>query len=383
VKVKLDIEGVADAAEFGTASEPGGPGGFVAKDGWKMITLSVDGAGSARLNWNSTNIVVYTATNGTALSNPTYWPDTSTMPSNLWVYGVDASASGPTATVCGSEHICLEALNNGTSYTTPYFDRVGFTVVAVTKIEYCRFDLSTWSTDITIAAGAKTSDVHNAKVRVTIAPVTAGVSIIPETNGASGIVTSGVLTPSGSQLTDANGQVNYSYRSGDRVTNLTIKVVECAGTSVNIDLGSTLHQAWDMAGAHDYKYPAYFEPGLSDKITFYPTLDVAGGAGAIDGHYIGYYTIKLDLLELSFNFSTGLSSSSPIIALFPLYSGLPTGFCISDFVVHSVTTEILPGEYENEQTVQDWWDYDLLTDTFTIYAVQGYTFGAYDANVAP
>jgi hypothetical protein len=135
VKVDMDIEGVADAAEFGTALEPGGPGGFVAKGGWKMIKLSVDGAGSARLNWNSTNIVVCTQ-DGTALANPTCWPDTATMPTNLWVYGVDASASGPSALpgetalkICGPEHITLEALNNGTPYATPYFDRVGFTVV--------------------------------------------------------------------------------------------------------------------------------------------------------------------------------------------------------------------------------------------------------------
>ena len=132
VEVDLSIEDVADpAAEF----TPGG-GGFVAKDGWKKITLSVSGAGSARLNWNSTKIGVYMAPGGEALSatQEKIWPDTAAMPPELWVKGVDVSDSGPTATTCGPEHICLEALNNGTPYATPYFDRVGFTVVRLDNI---------------------------------------------------------------------------------------------------------------------------------------------------------------------------------------------------------------------------------------------------------
>jgi|GEM_PF-1451982 len=132
VEVDLSIEDVADpAAEFTP-----GPGGFVAKDGWKKITLSVSGAGSARLNWNSTKIGVYMAPGGEALSatQQKIWTDTAAMPPELWVKGVDVSDSGPTATTCGPEHICLEALNNGTPYATPYFDQVGFTVVRLDNI---------------------------------------------------------------------------------------------------------------------------------------------------------------------------------------------------------------------------------------------------------
>jgi hypothetical protein len=141
VKVNLDIDGMADGpAEFGTALEPGGPGGFVAKGGWKKIKLSVEGAGSARLNWNSDKIGVYMTPGGAALSTTRekIWTDVATMPAELWVKGVEASASGPAALpyetalkICGPEHICLEALNNGTPYVTPYFDRVGFTVVEI------------------------------------------------------------------------------------------------------------------------------------------------------------------------------------------------------------------------------------------------------------
>jgi hypothetical protein len=143
VKVNLDIDGMADGpAEFGTALEPGGPGGFVTKGGWKKIKLSVEGAGSARLNWNSDKIGVYMTQGGAALSTTRekIWTDVATMPAELWVYGVEASASGPAALplpgettlkICGPEHICLEALNNGTPYVTPYFDRVGFTVVEI------------------------------------------------------------------------------------------------------------------------------------------------------------------------------------------------------------------------------------------------------------
>jgi hypothetical protein len=127
IAVDLDIDGVSSGNTFSP-----GQGGFLAKGGWVMITLDVEGARSARLSWSSEKIAIYTATNGTALSNPTDWPDASTMPSTLWVYGVEASASGPTATNCGPEHITLEAINNGASYATPYVARAGFTVVAVT-----------------------------------------------------------------------------------------------------------------------------------------------------------------------------------------------------------------------------------------------------------
>lgn len=168
VEVDLSIEDVADpAAEF----TPGG-GGFVAKDGWKKITLSVSGAGSARLNWNSTKIGVYMAPGGEALSatQEKIWPDTAAMPPELWVKGVDVSDSGPTATTCGPEHICLEALNNGTPYATPYFDRVGFTVVDM-KIKTKKKGGSTWDTETTrIAAGGMATDIHYADLQIDISP---------------------------------------------------------------------------------------------------------------------------------------------------------------------------------------------------------------------
>ncbi|MBM4165219.1 MAG: hypothetical protein FJ222_12385 [Lentisphaerae bacterium] len=273
VEVNLDIEGVADAAEFTPGS-----GGFVAKGGWKMITLGVDGAGSARLNWNSTNVVVYTATNGTALANPTYWPDTATMPSNLWVYGVDASASGPSATNCGPEHICLEALNNGTSYATPYFDRVGFTVYHVAAITVRPKNAPEgWTPPdpVTIGAGAIHSPAHQADVTIQVLPAVAGIPIdvsliggLSHEPGKAAELVMGTLAATGgcavvTVLTGTNGTISGELTSSD------VNNMDCA-----IRAGTTethVRFTWDE----------YFE---QDAWTFEP--DHMPVPGVLTNHFV-------------------------------------------------------------------------------------------------
>jgi hypothetical protein len=142
----LNIDGVADYDEFfepSPSTTPKGPGGFVCSNGWKMITLKAVGVNDpmkTRLNWNSSKIEVWTATNGgMQVLSPTLWDPASSMPTQLWVKGVSVSATGPTKdasgnwTNCGPETLCLEAINNGANPTTPgtYYDRVAFTVFMV------------------------------------------------------------------------------------------------------------------------------------------------------------------------------------------------------------------------------------------------------------
>jgi hypothetical protein len=388
VKVDLDIEVVADASEFTP-----GPGGFVAKDGWKMITLSVDGAGSARLNWSSANVVVYTATNGTALANPTYWPDTSTMPSNLWVKGVDASASGPTATICGPEHICLEALNNGTPYATPYFDRVGFTVVDVDKIEYCRVDLdqsvaANWVTETNIAAGAKETPVHKAKTRITVTPPCAGVSVSATTNGVSGTVGGivGVLIPTSSQLTDASGQVYCQYTSGDKMTNLTIMVTELAGSPVTIDRGGTLHQQWDCSDNHNFDPVDNFMDEEAFDVTFYPTLQTAGGVGAIDGHTLVFYTLQMKVVKYTYDYGNDDEDEEEISGEHPDFwyedADVSLAYSADHFATYGPTVESSGGGvYTVSSTAHAFWDYDINTDLFSLAYVDSYAIDVYDETV--
>jgi hypothetical protein len=145
-ELDLNIDGVADYDEFYEPSPsitPKGPGGFVCSNGWNKITLKAVGVNDpmkTRLNWNSAKIDVWTATNGgTQVLSPTNYSPASSMPTQLWVKGVSASATGPTKdasgnwTNCGPETLCLEAINNGANPTTPgtYYDRVAFTVVNV------------------------------------------------------------------------------------------------------------------------------------------------------------------------------------------------------------------------------------------------------------
>lgn len=168
-EVKLNIEGVDPGQKFTP-----GPGGFVAKGGWKKITLSYSGpALRVRLNRNSTKIGVYTDTTGTtAIPNDKVWDveNGETLPAELWIKGEDVSTSGPTTTTCGPEHICLEAINNGTSYVTNLYDRVGFTVVDM-KIKTKKKGGITWDTETTrIAAGGMATDIHYADLQIDISP---------------------------------------------------------------------------------------------------------------------------------------------------------------------------------------------------------------------
>lgn len=396
LEVFLDIDGVADPVEFGTTAEPGGPGGFVAKDGWKKIILGYSGPAPlrTRLNWNSTKIWIYTDTNATvAISNDKVWDieNGDVMPTNLWVKGLDVSTNGPTTTTCGPEHICLEAINNGTPYITNLFDRVGFTVVAVTNIEYCRMDMNqsvatNWVTTLKVAAGAKTTDVHKAKVRVTITPTASGVSMVATNNGGGGqaVACSFVQT---TFLTDIDGRIFGDYRSSDQVEDVTIKVISLADWSVSVDLGSTLSNKWDYAGDYDWLVPPYFIPEVADDVRFYPTLGVAGGAGGIDQHTMTNFAGRIDLLMLEYNFSTGDVTPTPITGSFPnyWYASPPTNMpsLTAEQVINMTPpVEESPGVYRSTHTAHDFWDYNMVTDTLTDVLVLEYVMSACDLSVS-
>jgi hypothetical protein len=191
----LSIYGVADYDEFYEPSPsitPKGPGGFVCSNGWKMITLKAVGVNDpmkTRLNWNSARIEVWTATNGgTQVSSPTLWDPASSMPTQLWVKGVSASATGPTKdasgnwTNCGPETLCLEAINNGANPTTPgtYYDRVAFTVYQVVSIDVTPKNAPTGyvsSVGVSIGAGGFASAAHQADVEIKVLPAVANIPV--------------------------------------------------------------------------------------------------------------------------------------------------------------------------------------------------------------
>jgi len=108
-----------------------------------------------RLNWNSDKIEVWTAPGGDLVPNEKQWDSATDMPPELWVKGVKVSDTGPTATKCGPEHMCLEAINNGAPYL---YDRVAFTVLSV--------DLDIWNggsdLDNGEAAGSQGAQVPDA-----------------------------------------------------------------------------------------------------------------------------------------------------------------------------------------------------------------------------
>ena len=180
LEVALNIDGVAPGDKFAP-----GPGGFVAKDGWKRITLNYTGTNlpsKTRLNWNSAKIAVGTTTNGPWIVEPyeIRWDPASAMPTQLWVKGVAASDTGPVGTNCGPEHLCLEAINNGTPYVTNLYDRIAFTVYEVTNIVAIPKGITTNDTlpdPVTIGAGAMASEAHQADVTIQITPPISGVPV--------------------------------------------------------------------------------------------------------------------------------------------------------------------------------------------------------------
>jgi hypothetical protein len=244
-ELDLSIDGVADYDEFYEPSPsitPKGPGGFVCSNGWHKITLKAVGVNDpmkTRLNWNSTRLEVWTATNGgTQVLSPTLWDPASSMPTQLWVKGVSSSATGPTKdasgnwTNCGPETLCLEAINNGADPTTPgtYYDRVAFTVYQVDSITVMPKNAPVgWTppVPVTIGAGAIHSPAHQADVTIQVQPTVAGIPIDVSLSGGlsyqpgkAAELTVGTQAATGggavvTVLTGTNGTISGELTSSD------------------------------------------------------------------------------------------------------------------------------------------------------------------------
>ncbi|MBM4165031.1 MAG: hypothetical protein FJ222_11420 [Lentisphaerae bacterium] len=241
----LSIAGVADYDEFyepSPSTTPKGPGGFVCSNGWQMITLKAVGVNEpmqTRLNWDSSKIEIWTATNGgTQVLSPTNYSPASSMPTQLWVKGVGVSAYGPGKdasgnwTSCGPEHITLEAINNGADPDTPgtYYDRVAFTVYQVAAITVTPKGVpEDWTPPdpVTIGAGAIRSPAHQADVTIQVLPAVAGIPIdvsliggLSHEPGKAAELVMGSLAATGgcaavTVLTGTNGAISGELTSSD------------------------------------------------------------------------------------------------------------------------------------------------------------------------
>jgi hypothetical protein len=367
-------------------------GGIVMVGGWtnimiqQTITTAVPGdPNTVRLSWLKEHIELAETSGGTAITPDGYMDTAQTTPykdypglnttKTLWVHGISTSHTAR------AEHLRLELIHFDQAYDPNSHDEIALTVVDVEKIEYRRLDQTAWVTETNIAAGAKNTNVHKAEVRITMTPAFSGLPIAATNSGGAGKNTPGALSPFSAQQTDANGQVYCTYTSSDKRSDVTVKVVECAGARTDVDLGSTLHEEWDIAGAYDFEFEDYFSPENPDPVKFYPTLNEIKGFGAIDGHSMGFYTPELTIIKTEFDFTNWNMTEDEITAYYPDYPELPSGYSITDFIEHSATTEISTGEYKNTQTVHDQWDYDAATDVLTFILVDGYEFAPYDESV--
>jgi hypothetical protein len=263
-------------------------------------------------------------------------------------------------------------------------------VIGVQSIEYCRMDKdqsdeTNWVTSLNIAAGARNTDVHKARVRITITPPVSGVSITAERDGGDGVQAPASFSQDGG-TTDGSGAVYGTYTSSDKMGETpTIKVTECEGYAVDIAPGSTLHHRWDMAGEYDFSFPTYFVPGEPDDVSFYPTLEESGGRGAIDGHDVTSYTRSAVLYCYSYDFENATYTLNGIYAPeYPSYADFPPfdGVSMGQLIEHSETAEGSSGVYTSTHTVNDYWDFDSETGTLQVIEPQQYSFGFYDESVS-
>jgi hypothetical protein len=307
-ELDLNIDGVSDYDEFFEPSPsitPKGPGGFVCSNGWKKITLKAVGVNDpmkTRLNWDSSKIEVWTATNGgTQVLSPTNYSPASSMPTQLWVKGVSVSATGPTKdasgnwTNCGPETLCLEAINNGADPTTPgtYYDRIAFTVMSVT------FQAGT-GTNTQAITNVTTLVDKDAMIEAVVSPASLGGSI---TYSITDTAKATVSPPTGTTSPQALTVHGVSTSSVPTTLNAMVAGSVCGSLPVTVDdekwiLSYCKGDATGTAGgggafkASSLALSSLSKGGgLSAAATSESFMDVGGGA-AIDVPVNTTYTFK-------------------------------------------------------------------------------------------
>ena len=309
-----------------------------------------------------------------------------TLETNPW--GAWAAASGGDNTA---------VLNTGTAGLYEYRARNGSgdawqsaqTTVVTTEYVKVRRTGSGFSfgNSAIIAAGGYATDVHKADVEIKINPVPSGsysVSVPVSLSNAEGYITDNVkakLSIGGITIDgDGSASLTFSTSDGKLTGALTSsnRLQTCTITS-NTASGAVAFK-WDYAGAYDFSFPEYFLSGVPDQVHFFPTLNAVCADGAIDGpHSIPFYTLSADLLCYSFDFSTGTEAESTVTVNYPSYSGIPFGKTMGDLITHTATTVAGTGDYENTQTVFDY--YDIVGDEFQMIEVDTYIFAVYDEHV--
>lgn len=268
----------------------------------------------------------------------------------------------------------------------PWHDSVQLTVMEfATTVKYCRGDKdesveSNWTPGIQVAAGGLPSGVHKARVCISVTPALPGIPISAGISGGTGDLISAEFVADAYE-TNGNGKLYGTFRSSDKIEDVSLRILSLNGATLDQITGAKIQQVWDVAGDYDFYYPEYFVPDEPDQVSFYPTLDVPGGVGAIDGHSMAYYTPSAEISWYEYDGLADTFFAETITVSYPLYTGIPFGVSIDDLVSQFPAMEISSGVYQNTQTVHDYWDYNPGTESIKSIEVNEYEFSAYDESL--
>ena len=243
----------------------------------------------------------------------------------------------------------------------------------------------------TVAAGGKPSAVHKADVRAYVTPSGyTGKVDLTFTASLSGAAAHAGTSVNG-RLDIGDGSVVGDNSSVIHVTHVTDGHFDGILTSSNVRRdctvtvdGKTARVAfeWDCAGSKDFDYPPYFIVGETDNITFYPTLNVICGDGAITGHQMFYGTLEMEVEYWAYDYIYDDYVEGPTTTVIPVpcegNALVRYNVTANDLITHSATSEIQTGAYRNQQTVYDFYYYD--EDDCIEYVIQiiNYKFIIYD-----
>ena len=328
--------------------------------------------------------------------NDTVTVSAAPYPAGAWPYGAP-TWEGDVARTVTADTVEVDTSSYGVKIVTA---RCGISSVSIRvviakidSIAVKRSDLpdTSFASTATIAAGGKSSAVHKASVRAYVTPSGyTGKVDLTFTASLSGAAAYTGTTVNG-RLDIGDGSVVGDNSSVIHVTHVANGHFDGTLTSSNVTRNCTVTVAgktaqaafeWDCAGSKDFDYPPYFIVGETDNITFYPTLNVICGDGAITGHQMFYGTLEMEVEYWVYDYIYDDYVEGPTTTVIPVpcegNALVRYNVTANDLITHSATSEIQTGAYRNQQTVYDFYYYDEDDCIEYVILVLNYTFTVYD-----
>ncbi len=247
---------------------------------------------------------------------------------------------------------------------------------------------TTFGASAVVAAGAVSSGVHKADIKVLVKDVADQpvpneklYLTIKDYNQTGTVVVATLTAYEGTTAQD--GTFTITYTSGDKVKSGIVVEVHALASCQDSALGSvSIDQEWDDAAGLEFNVPEYFVPEVPDTCKF--TCRLEEGV-PIDGHTITWYTREITLDWYWWNIDTAEEDWDEEVFEYPFTGDddLPFDQEIGDFVVYSGGSENPDGVYAKTHTVYDYFDIVEIEgeDVWQEALVMEYDFAVYDPGV--